>query len=41
MTEESGSKEATELSLKEQQLGTSKLVKEIFDDTPRVVYVIL
>ena len=39
MTEESGSKEATELCQKKRQLGTSKLVNEIFDDTPRDVYV--
>ena len=32
MTEEPGSKEATELSLEKQQLGTSKLVNEIFDE---------
>ena len=33
MTEESGSKEATELSQKERELGTNNLVNEIFDDT--------
>lgn len=33
MTEESGSKDATELSQKEKQLGTKKLLNEIFDDT--------
>ncbi len=36
MTEESGSKEATKLSQKESRL-TSKLMNEIFNDTPRIL----